>query len=555
MRPDDRFDIVHGPGTVDLVGTRLWLAHGCRGPAPIRQGFAAVLTHGDGSVAAAVSSRLEVALYYHLGAGRLSWATTVPELVRQLDGPPALDIQKLADLMVLYDRPDTTAIQGVHRLPIGHRLTWHPGWSAPQVVRWFNPAEGEDRTIHPRQAPELMRRTVRSAVAASLPAAGDVAATLSGGLDSSMVVGTAAEVLRGSGRTLHTVTHVPLPGTPDPSSSWEANDGPYAADMARCLPAATWQPLAHGRRTSPLTTLREVLPTTWLPALNPANLVWIVPALEYAAATGSRVLLTGATGNAPFSRDRAGLVRQLARRRRYGQVLTEIIRRRRVASWRSAIRSVVAEVAPEGATALVRRRRSSRSVAGRDPSYSERMPIRPESLSEEGSRWLHHLDHPAPLDHRAWVDFVLRDSSLATEPQLPDLGVWWSDPLSDPEVAALALRLPLEAWLCGGLDRGLAREAARGLVPDRIRLRRTRGAQAADVGQWIAGREQEYRDLLDRFTASPSVAQFIDLDRLEQALAGGLPTGTEAERWEETVGRAFGFGLYAVWYEDEVLGR
>ena len=548
------FEMIHGPGPADAEQTCRWLEQGCRTAVPTRQGFVAVLTQADGSVLAATSSRSEIALYYCVDVTGLHWSSTISGLVRQLPAPPPLDVGKLADLMALYDEPDRTALRGVHRLPIGHRLTWRPGWPSARTERWFSPSTEEDRSIRPRDAPGLMREAIRGAVDASLPSSGPVAATLSGGLDSSMVVGTAASVLAGSGRTVHALTHVPLPGTADLASTWEADDGPYARRMAEEVDGLQWHPLVHHDRTSPLTTLAQLFPESCSPVLNPANMVWLSAAAGRAAQLGSPLLLTGASGNAPFSRDRDGLVRQLVTRGRLHRLPAEVLRRR-LAGVRAhrAARSVLADAVGERTRALVRRHLLRIAPPRSYPSFSERMPIRPESLSDAARDRMTALEGMSYLSQEDWIGFVLGDGSLATLP--PPHGIWWSDPLSDPEVVSLALRLPLEAWLQGGLDRGLARVAAEGLVPDHIRLRTTRGAQSADAGQWLAGREQEYRDLLDRLSASPAASSFLDVERISRQLDRGLPSGREAVEWEETTGRALGLGLFAAWYEDEVLVR
>jgi hypothetical protein len=51
------------------------------------------------------------------------------------------------------------------------------------------------------------------------------------------------------------------------------------------------------------------------------------------------------------------------------------------------------------------------------------------------------------------------------------------------------------------------------------------------------------------------VPEFVDLDRVAARLDRGLPDGADAVLFEETYGRALGLGLFAVWYEDEVLRR
>jgi hypothetical protein len=191
---------------------------------------------------------------------------------------------------------------------------------------------------------------------------------------------------------------------------------------------------------------------------------------------------------------------------------------------------------------------------GGGPGVYASMPARFEALSDaardEHAELVAGVGFPGRRD---WIRFVMSDFSRIGLGQCMSDAVWWSDPLSDPELVALALRLPEEAWLAGGRDRGLAREAAVGLLPDVVRLRPTYGSQAADAAQWVVGQEPAYRALLERFRASPSVGEFLDLDALDAAVGPELTDPETASTWQDIYGRAFSLGQFAVWYEDEVL--
>jgi hypothetical protein len=163
------------------------------------------------------------------------------------------------------------------------------------------------------------------------------------------------------------------------------------------------------------------------------------------------------------------------------------------------------------------------------------------------------IEGDVPADRQVWLDFALADPSRIGHVQNLSDTVWWSDPLSDPEVVGLALRLPEEAWIANGWDRGLARAAAAGLVPDRIRWRTTYGSQSGDVSTWVAGQQAAYRELLERMRGSPSVPEFVDLDALDAAIGPGLTDPEVASLWQNVYGRSFSLGRFALWYEEEVL--
>lgn len=545
----------HGPAPADHAALRTWLDAGCRGPAPVRQGFVAALTRPDGSFVAACSPRWEQSLFYAVDGGRLVLATHPRDLVRGLSRPPALDVSKLVDFVALHDAPDTTVLEGVRRLPLGHLLEHTPG-RAPATRRWFAPATEEDRSISPAEAPALMREAVRAAVAASLPAAGDVGATLSGGLDSSMVVATAAGLLAPAGRGIHAMTHVPLPGTPDPGGSWVADDGPDAQAVAAALPGVSWSPVANTSLTAPLDSCRWALDRAWYPSFNPANQEWCNQMIVRAEDSGLPLLLTGASGNATFSRECGGIVRELLRHGRVGALVRQV-RARAAANGAlvHAARSVVRETLPRRVLAWRRdqRRRRMGLSAAPEPDVAD-LPILADALSDAARADLALLADDFPPDDRAsWLDLARLDTSRHGYPQNLSDTLWWSDPLSDPEVVSLAFRIPEEAWLAEGRNRGLAREAARGLVPDQVRLRTAYGAQSADVGQWVVDQEQAYRALVDRFRDSPTVPQFLDVDRLAAAVGPALSDPETASTWQDIHGRAFAVGQFAVWYEDQVL--
>ncbi|HYP45897.1 MAG TPA: asparagine synthase-related protein [Propionibacteriaceae bacterium] len=544
----------HGPGPFDGIAVARWLSRSCSGPAPVRQGFAAALVRHDASVEAAVSPRAEVALFYALAGGSLLLSSHPQGVIDALPQPPALDLAKLADLVTLYDAPDSTPYEGVRRLPLGHRLSWRPGKAAVLVRRWFEPDSTPQHSLSTDEAVRTMRETIAEAVAASLPSSGDVSATLSGGLDSAMVVGTAAELLFPSGRTVHTFTHRPLPNTLPGAGNWESDDGPYAERMCAEIKGLSWTPLVNLDRRNHLDALPALFRRTWLPTLNPANALWIVDAVDAAAFRSTGLLLTGATGNGPYSRDASQPLRELGRRRRLDLLAKHALAAHGTGlAWPVALRPSISATVPTWLKTM-RRRKLSRSASIRlQADLMARLPVRPERLSEDARASARRLRAVATQTRQDWVDFVLRDHSMLTICQHLSPSVWWSDPLSDPEVTSLALRLPDEAWLAGGRSRGLAREASLGRVPDHIRLRTTRGSQAADRAQWLAGREGRVRAHLEVVEASPAAQQFLDLSALRRGVEALDPQSPDIHIWDLSIGRALGFGMFAAWYESEVL--
>lgn len=519
----------------------------------MRQGFAAALLRPDGSAVVASSARWEQSILYAVDGRRVVVGLHPAEVILRLPAPPALDLAKLADFVALYDDAERTVYDGIRRVPTGGVLLLTPG-RPPHVERWWRPDTEEDRGIRPADAPKLMRDAVRTAVAASLPADGDVAATLSGGLDSSMVVGTAAALLAPTGRRIRAMTHRPLPGAADQGSTWVLDDGPDARHLATTVPGVDWEDVVNTDRVTPLTADEWMIRRTWQPPFNPINQVWVNEIVRRAEHGGASLLLTGSSGNATFSRDADGIVRELAQRWRIGALVRQVRARHRAGTpWSEAARSTAREGLPERLLEWTRARRGITRPSGQDQLTTADLPIRPELVSDAAMARLPRLDGDLPPDRQAFVDFALSNESRVGMAQCLSASLWWSDPLSDAGVVEVALRLPEEAWIANGWDRGLARAASEGVVPDRIRWRRTFGAQSADIALWVADAEPAYRALLEQLRSSPSVPEFVDLDALEAGIGRGLADPAVATLWQNVYGRAFSLGRFATWYEDEVL--
>ncbi|GAA3828257.1 hypothetical protein GCM10022242_32070 [Nocardioides panacisoli] len=523
----------------------------------MRQGFVAVAARPDGATVVATSPRWEQSGLYAVVDGRLHVALHPRDLIRSLPRPPALNVAKLVDLAVHHDDPAVTIFEGIARVPNGHVLVQEPGGTVT-VRRWFEPDVDEDRSIRVREAPRLLRGAVRDAVRVSLPGAGQVTATMSGGLDSSTVAATAAGLLAPEGRSVQAFTHVPIPGTDDPPGAWDADDGPYAEAIARSIDGLSWSPVANTTLTTPLEADRWAMERTWQPAFNPLNQVWFNEIVRRSETLRSPLLLTGGAGNATFSRSSDGVLRTLARRGRVDALLRQVALRHGTGlSWGRAARSVVRETLPARVLAARREQRMRRS--GLRPEWIamlESLPARLDRLSDAAradyERAQAGLGTP---DRAAWIDFVRLDGARFGLSQDMSDSVWWSDPLSDPELVATALRMPEEAWLAGGRDRGLARETALGVLPDVVRLRRTWGAQSADGPAWVVGQVPAYQELLERFRASPVVPEILDLELLASVVSPLLTDPDTAVLWQDVYGRAFSLGHFVVWYEDEVLSR
>lgn len=510
--PDGRSLVaIHGPHAVSASAFVRWLDAGSPDPAPVRQGFAAILVDpARRRIRAAVGARSEVAVYYAVLAGRIMLSSHPQGVVDRLPSPPELRAHRSE----LFRTPFLSPFVGVDRLPAGHMLDWHP--EADSVVtRWFRP-EDVDRLPESAAGPSMMRETIRDAIVLSLPADGTSVATVSGGLDSTVVAALAAQVLGRRGIDLSGVAHVPLPGTTTAVPGWEASDATYAEAMAGWTPGLHVDLLANDDRLVSLDVLDWCYERTFRPLVNPDNLVWSRQISEWGDDRGAALMLTGDSGNFWFSLGSSSLVRSARGR---GDLRGALRLTRQL--WAGS----------EAGTA-----RHRRALAAWRPAFADRGSAGPVG----------HLPDPVAASASA--------GGLGA--QNTGAGFWRSDPLGDPEVIRLAHALPVGAWAAGGLDRGLAREVGRGLLPDLVRLRTRRGVQAADAPRLILENAARYRAAAESLADSPSACRLVDVPQLRATLDRGLPDDPDLLRaWRSREGRWLALGLFGSWWDRRCAAR
>ncbi len=127
-------------------------------------------------------------LFYNLSGERMTCASELPALATLEDCRWQEDLDSTADyLRYGYYLPGTTAYQNVREVLPGHVLRWRPGTEPQQQAYWSLDIGGFQGSK--QQAQEALRERLINAVSARMVADVEVGAFLSGGIDSSLVVG------------------------------------------------------------------------------------------------------------------------------------------------------------------------------------------------------------------------------------------------------------------------------------------------------------------------------------------------------------------------------
>ncbi|MEN8128860.1 MAG: asparagine synthase (glutamine-hydrolyzing) [Pseudomonadota bacterium] len=131
-------------------------------------------------------------LYFKAWQGGFVTASELPALKSLIDTPLEEDIDSTADyLRYGYYLPGTTAYRDVKEVLPGHLLTWSPGKQIKMNRYWSLKINGFRGSID--KAQEKLRETMILAVKRRMVADVEVAAFLSGGIDSSLVTAIMAK--------------------------------------------------------------------------------------------------------------------------------------------------------------------------------------------------------------------------------------------------------------------------------------------------------------------------------------------------------------------------
>jgi len=437
-------------------------------------------------------------LYYARTEGRLIFASEIKALLQDPSLPARPNDQMIYEYLVhgLHDHRPETFFEGIQRLPAATHMVVdlgrRDGGIAPPVVYW-RPSLSEDGSGDPNEFRELFRRAVERRLVADVP----VGSCLSGGLDSTSIVSLMSGLMRDK--------------SPDAASmrgrlkTFSAVFDHDPIDERAYIDVAV-------QATGADTTYVRPLSETFIDELR--DLIWhqeepfvsTGPYAQWCVMREARkhvtVVLDGQGGDellAGYVPYQFVYLNQLWKQRRYAQFFHE--------AW--AARDVLKPL-------LVRR------LADRRRGFPLRSLLRPEFVSR--------VTDPGYL--RSRDDLKLRLLQDLTLYSLPCL-LRYEDknsmahsiesrvPYLDQELVEWILRQPSDAIIRHGWSRWLLRQGLKGIIPERIRLRRWKVGFTTPEFRWIKARRTAFLSLLNSPTFAsrpywdgPAVAQaFLDANR------------------------------------------
>jgi asparagine synthase (glutamine-hydrolysing) len=474
----------------------------------------------DGLVFAARDPLGVAPLYYRVSRGSIVFATTAAG-VGAADGLPLdLDESRVADVLVpeLEARDRTsTFYRDVVRLEPGHRLVFD-GDRATVSSYWRPDPSRELRLATDEEYVEAFREVFAEAVRCRLDGA---AAMLSGGLDSSAIVGFAAAARRRDGS--------------DPLSTLSAVSDDPACEETRCVRSMLTRPGLDPTlvRAEDLPSFRSELDGFLASMENPFDASMILPLLMYAAARrrGARAVLDGVDGDCVASLEPdylAGLLRDGS----WGTAFREASGVARFyggtyAPWSSGRRLILANVGrawtPAWARGLSRRiRRSGRleaalseTILGEDLAKSAGLRDRLEAL------WALRASPGGRPRERQVIELTHPNIAAALERYhrvAASQGIEARHPFLDRRVVEFCLALPWDQKVRDGWSKFVVRRACGGLLPDEVRWRRGRWVRLGPA--FLAAAVASSSSFVEREAEAgfTELTPFVDRKKLLRAL-------------------------------------
>ncbi|SES25175.1 asparagine synthase (glutamine-hydrolyzing) [Actinokineospora terrae] len=181
----------------------LYDRHGVESVTKLRGQFAYAISDADTGELHLVRDRLGILpLYYYIDNEVFAFASEIKALLPAI-GQRGVDVASLHDYLAHRSVPAPyTLVDGVRKVPQGHRLTLGRDGQVRLRAYWQIPADAAHRDVTPEAAVRLVADALDASIADALVADVPVGAYLSGGIDSSLISALTAKAKRGEG--LHT---------------------------------------------------------------------------------------------------------------------------------------------------------------------------------------------------------------------------------------------------------------------------------------------------------------------------------------------------------------
>jgi asparagine synthase (glutamine-hydrolysing) len=463
-------------------------------------------------------------LVFHRTADFFSFAS-MPSGLHALPGVPyAVDAEHLTEsLAMLPERGSGTFFKGIERVEPAHVLEVTAAGASS--IRYWHPSRPSGRRLKPEEYEEGLRKVVDEATRSQLRGAGGlVAAQLSGGLDSSIVVTSAARQIPDS--TIVAFTGVPRRGFDGPIPPGVLASEADRAAATAALYANIEHVVVENGEQPPLDLIQRAFPYQQQPVPNPCNNVWATSIYRLARDRGATIMLIGNAGNLTATYFGLHWLPELLRRGR----LIKLVRMS-IGTHRHGFRwlSVGAQVIGPFLPMWLWKRLSARVTELRQYApVSQAQTVELERKARERGVDFSYRPRRDPFGLRLWA-LTRFDNGICFKGILGQWGLSLRDPLADKRVIEFCLSVPDEEYLRDGVPRSLARRAFGARLPAEVANAIVRALQSPD---WYEGIDKDLaavRAEISQIARTAGADEVMDSAWLEDAVSSWPSEGWERE--------------------------
>jgi asparagine synthase (glutamine-hydrolysing) len=447
-------------------------------------------------------------LYYNLRPEGILWSTRLESLV-EATGISELDEKYAAGFFTFGGWPNRTPYKGIHSVPPGQALCVTERETVIEPF-WALPIRDSIRYRNQHRYEEQLRALFQEAVAIRLQTDAPVLAELSGGLDSSSVVGMASHLIRSGS--------VAAPRLVSVSYIWRNSlDEPFSRDVEEFCDIEGIHLSTHDNPLITETNVGNAVPKGF-------ELLWR-SASAAARRLGARVLLTGQNGDLMMGNwwDDSTQVAAPLRHFHIVRAFQEALAWSKGAKvpisrvlWRALRTALPPALAPSASVLSDSSCVPKCAATSLLPSFSERTGLF-EKDSFFSTAW--RYAPPERRKHFQALAMLLELRSLQAPEPLQHLD--YTHPFAHRPLVEFLMSVPADV-LCGpGEPRRLMRRTFSELWPSKVRKRRSKGFFNAP---WLEALRPLAKDLLKRRQIEVVERGFVDrasfVSRLQRLVAG-----------------------------------
>ncbi|MCB9134581.1 MAG: hypothetical protein H6636_04090 [Anaerolineales bacterium] len=465
-------------------------------------------------------------LYYYHGPDFFAFASSLKALLALPEIPKRPNLFRIAQVLVSWPGDGVqTAYENLCQLPPAHTLTLPAPFTHPHTRQYWSLDNLPPLHLPSDEAYlETFLETYRTAVQTRLrgpsaDAPAPLSATLSSGLDSGSVVALAAEALHARGERLLAFTAAPLYPLDGLLLPRRYGDETTLVECVRQFIPNLDVEIIRAETVSPLTGIQRSLDAHDSPMHAAGNYFWIDALLTQARAMGCEIVLTGQVGNSTISWRGSppnfwSLLLsgqwQTLRRSAHGLSPWTVLRHYLLHPLRLQAARLTASFSAMRATPWA-------AYSALHPHTAQALHLK--QRMKEAAHDPHFLPPRAPRQERLQI----------FSPGSSTIGATWAengtahgleirDPTMDQRLVELCFAIPDAQYQRNGQDRALIRRAMQGLLPDEVRLNRSRGLQAADLAPRIRAELPAWHAVMAQLENTSLARELLDLPKLHALL-------------------------------------